>query len=221
MNEKEREELILSQLEEVEKLARMVYSRLGTLSRRLLTFDEVMSAGYVGLCQAADRYDPDIGVKFRTYLGHRVVGEMLDETRKAQAHYRKFVNAGLIEAPGNGVHIDGDGTDSEGHLYLRRARSQIAGSLLSQHIAHLITRLPEMEQRIANCLVRGDSVLDICEAVGLSRERVNWFLNFKIRRFLQRELAKSATDFLELLSEETCPMTVPKPTQEADEEDEQ
>jgi RNA polymerase sigma factor for flagellar operon FliA len=43
--------------------------------------DELVSAGFLGLIQAFDGYDPSRPVKFQTYCAHRVRGAMLDHLR--------------------------------------------------------------------------------------------------------------------------------------------
>lgn len=43
--------------------------------------DELISAGFLGLIQAFDGYDPARPVKFQTYCAHRVRGAMLDHLR--------------------------------------------------------------------------------------------------------------------------------------------
>jgi RNA polymerase sigma factor FliA len=45
--------------------------------------DELISAGFLGLVQAFDGYDPTRPVKFQTYCAHRVRGAMLDQLRSS------------------------------------------------------------------------------------------------------------------------------------------
>jgi RNA polymerase sigma factor (sigma-70 family) len=46
-----------------------------------ITFDDLVSAGTIGLIQAVDRFDQARGLKFRTYAQHRIWGAMLDFLR--------------------------------------------------------------------------------------------------------------------------------------------
>jgi RNA polymerase sigma factor for flagellar operon FliA len=62
--------------------------------------DELVSAGFVGLVQAFDGYDPTRPVKFQTYCAHRVRGAMLDHLRasdwmprSARRQVRNFTDA--------------------------------------------------------------------------------------------------------------------------------
>jgi len=43
--------------------------------------DDLISAGYFGLMDAIDNFDPDRGVKFETYCSPRIKGSILDELR--------------------------------------------------------------------------------------------------------------------------------------------
>ena len=48
----------------------------------LADIDDLVSTGFIGLMDAADRFDPNRGVKFETYAGYRIRGAMLDELRR-------------------------------------------------------------------------------------------------------------------------------------------
>lgn len=48
----------------------------------LADIDDLISTGFIGLMDAADRFDADRGVKFETYAGYRIRGAMLDELRR-------------------------------------------------------------------------------------------------------------------------------------------
>lgn len=56
------------------RVATGVYHALG----RSVDFDELVSLGSIGLIQAADRFDPNRGVKFRTFAYYRIRGAMYD-----------------------------------------------------------------------------------------------------------------------------------------------
>jgi RNA polymerase sigma factor for flagellar operon FliA len=46
-----------------------------------VTFDDLVSAGTIGLMDAATNFDSSRNVAFRTYAKHRIVGAMLDDLR--------------------------------------------------------------------------------------------------------------------------------------------
>ena len=45
--------------------------------------DDLVSVGMTGLIDAAKRFDPSRGIKFKTMAEHRIRGAMLDEIRSA------------------------------------------------------------------------------------------------------------------------------------------
>ena len=65
-------------------IARALASRLAHMA-----FDELMSAGYEGLVQAARRYDPSSGVPFSAFAHYRVRGAMIDSARRSMPAVRR------------------------------------------------------------------------------------------------------------------------------------
>ena len=72
-----REAAILQGLDLVSSLAKRFRRRVPPS----VTFDDLASAGTVGLIQAVDRFDHTRGLKFKTYAQHRISGAMLDFLR--------------------------------------------------------------------------------------------------------------------------------------------
>lgn len=68
----------------VEKLARRLVMRIPHLN-----LDDLVSAGYEGLVQAAQRYDPHSGTPFVAFAHYRVRGAMLDAARRHQPALRR------------------------------------------------------------------------------------------------------------------------------------
>lgn len=63
----------------------MVKYIAGRLPVRLppsLSLDDLESCGVLGLLEAVEKYDPDMGRDFEAYAYHRIRGSMLDEIRK-------------------------------------------------------------------------------------------------------------------------------------------
>jgi len=50
----------------------------------VLSAEDIISYGTIGLIQAVDRYDPSVGVKFETYAIRRVKGAIIDAIRSLQ-----------------------------------------------------------------------------------------------------------------------------------------
>jgi RNA polymerase sigma factor (sigma-70 family) len=83
--EKPQNRLIEEHLGLVRKCAAAAYRRLPNHP-----FDELLAAGYVGLVQAARKFERARGVPFEAYARIRIAGEILDSHRKL--HKTKYVN---------------------------------------------------------------------------------------------------------------------------------
>jgi RNA polymerase sigma factor for flagellar operon FliA len=73
-----------SALGRVEGLARVLSKQVSHVS-----FEELRSAGYEGLVEAAQRYDPSMGVPFSGFAHPRIRGAMIDLARKAAPAVRR------------------------------------------------------------------------------------------------------------------------------------
>jgi len=74
----EADELIMKYAPAIDRIARRIVSRTGLQS----AFDDLWSAGALGLVEAARRFDASRGVTFETFVEHRIRGAMLDELRR-------------------------------------------------------------------------------------------------------------------------------------------
>ena len=63
-------------------LVELVVQRMVPQVPSFMTREDMTSAAMVGLIDAANKFDPTKGVKFRTFAEHRVRGAILDEMRK-------------------------------------------------------------------------------------------------------------------------------------------
>jgi RNA polymerase sigma factor for flagellar operon FliA len=72
-----RERLIL----QYAPLVKYVVGRMAVSLPGLLSNEDILSYGTIGLIQAVDRYDPSVGVKFETYAIRRIRGSILDTIR--------------------------------------------------------------------------------------------------------------------------------------------
>lgn len=84
--EKEREEMITRYAYLVKFLAGRVAVRVP----HNVVFDELVSAGALGLIDAVDKYDPQKNVGFKTYAQHRIRGAILDELRSMDWYSRSM-----------------------------------------------------------------------------------------------------------------------------------
>jgi RNA polymerase sigma factor for flagellar operon FliA len=77
VSEEERERLILAHLPQVRLVARKIHERLPDT----ICFDDLLSAGVVGLINAIDNFDPRQNVLLKTYAEFRIRGAILDSLR--------------------------------------------------------------------------------------------------------------------------------------------
>lgn len=73
-----------SAVDRVDVLARVLSRQVSHAS-----FEELRSAGYEGLLEAAKRYDPESGVPFIGFAHHRIRGAMIDHARRASPAIRR------------------------------------------------------------------------------------------------------------------------------------
>lgn len=78
INGRLREELILEYAPLVKEIAERIAIRLPPN----ISKDELISGGIMGLFDALDKFDPEKGIKFRTYAQSRIKGAILDELRR-------------------------------------------------------------------------------------------------------------------------------------------
>jgi RNA polymerase sigma factor for flagellar operon FliA len=74
----QREELILGNL----SLVRHILGRLAARLPRGVDMDNLEAAGVLGLVEAANRYEPERGINFKTFAYTRIRGAIYDELRR-------------------------------------------------------------------------------------------------------------------------------------------
>jgi len=77
VSEEEREQLILAHMLQVRLVARKIHERVPDS----ICFEDLLSAGVVGLINAIDNFDPRQNVKLKTYAEFRIRGAILDSLR--------------------------------------------------------------------------------------------------------------------------------------------
>lgn len=82
------EQLIINYL----PLANKIAWRKNRVTPKCVTIDELKSAAYMGLVDAANRFNPKLGVSFGLYAGIRISGEISDYLREL-----KWFNAAKVE----------------------------------------------------------------------------------------------------------------------------
>lgn len=77
-NQEDRHQLILHYLPLVKHIA----GRMAVKAHPLLSHDDLENCGVIGLMEAIDKFDPNLGVTFEAYSYQRIRGAMLDEIRR-------------------------------------------------------------------------------------------------------------------------------------------
>lgn len=92
----ERDKLILDHLPQVRLIARKIHERVPDT----ICFEDLLSAGVIGLINAIDNFDPGQNVKLKTYAEFRIRGAILDSLRQTdwaprlkRKQAREFENA--------------------------------------------------------------------------------------------------------------------------------
>jgi len=79
----------------VEHYSSLVHIQAARLSRKLpaqIGYDEICSAGYDGLIEAVEGYDPDRKAKFETFCQQRIIGAVMDWLRSLDPQSRTIRN---------------------------------------------------------------------------------------------------------------------------------
>ncbi len=165
-----RNSLVESHLNLVDAIARQVQSRLPPC----FDFDDLRSAGILGLIDAADRFDPgrlkygDEAKMFAAYARQRVRGAILDSVSRRR--YRDATYEPLDQAAGK--------TDDRHTLERDIARKETA-----QVICHAIDQLPDRELALVEDYYRGgDSMEQAGRKLGVSGGRASQIHAVAIRK---------------------------------------
>jgi RNA polymerase sigma factor for flagellar operon FliA len=75
--DKEREQIILEHMKQVEAIAKRISSKIPPG----VDYADLFGAGILGLIDAAGKFDPSHGVKFKTFAEYRIRGAILDSLR--------------------------------------------------------------------------------------------------------------------------------------------
>jgi RNA polymerase sigma factor FliA len=98
-NREERDSLVMSQLTEVQFIARRIHERLPVF----IPLEDLVHSGVLGLLEATQKYDSTRNVQFKTFAQFRIRGAILDSLRKLDSASRRLrtkgrkVNAALAQ----------------------------------------------------------------------------------------------------------------------------
>jgi RNA polymerase sigma factor for flagellar operon FliA len=149
-------------------LIRSIAGRVSRLCRVAIEFDELISAGVLGLAEAARRFDHLSGNRFVTFAYYRIRGAMIDAVAAAapihRGMYRSRNRPSLVNetlaCPG-GQLPSGERQEIEDALDLLRAQRRLESALAS---------LDDRQRRLlARVYIHGDNLDAIGEELGVSR----------------------------------------------------
>lgn len=141
----------------------------------VVDLEDLRSAAYLGLCEAAAKYDAGRGASFRTYARHRIIGALEDHLRGLDPltrHGRQAVRDGTHQAP---HHVPDQDVALES---LPDPAPALDTGLLEEARAVLVrgalVRLPARERYILHAYYwRGARNADIARELRLSEGRVS------------------------------------------------
>jgi RNA polymerase sigma factor FliA len=85
-----RDELVLSQLTEVQFIARRIHKRLPVF----VQLEDLVHSGVLGLLEATEKYDSTRNVQFKTFAQFRIRGAILDSLRELDRASRRLRTKG-------------------------------------------------------------------------------------------------------------------------------
>jgi RNA polymerase sigma factor (sigma-70 family) len=166
-----RDQLIESHTDLVAKIARNIAMRLP----RSFDFEDLRGCGYIGLVQAADRWDATRGVPFAYYAARRIRGEILENVRR-----RHWTANTMYEMTPEVLEIPGATAESvEAPIDIGKRRKVLAAAKGGLNAEERATFEVYFE--------RGGKLTDIGERFGVSQNKSSEMLQ-QVKRSMRREL---------------------------------
>lgn len=154
-------------------LVRSVANRMGPRVPQA-DVDDLVSAGTIGLIEAVDRYDAELGVPFASFAYRRIKGAIIDELRRLPGS-RRAAAANAISEPLISEPLSLQAPiDEEQDITLmdvtadRRASQPERVAELSE-LLDAIQSLPRREREMLGLSTAGHSVGEIAELYGCSQ----------------------------------------------------
>lgn len=131
--------------------------------------DDLVSAGTIGLIEAADRFDHELGVQFTSFAYPRINGAIIDEIRRFVGGRRRVPGAAGLEP----LSLETPVMEEHGLTLMDLTADKLApeperhaelGELLAA-----IKLLPSRERQMLGLSVAGHSVTEIAAVYGCSQ----------------------------------------------------
>lgn len=177
----------------IERLARRIVMRTGLQS----AYDDLWSAGALGLLEAVRRFDTTKGASFETFAEHRVRGAMLDELRRLD-HLPRRLRARTDDLQKTKRKLSStlgrEATTEEVAAEMNLEIEEASGveALLEPHIP-LESALPYLanDESMDDPLLRGEAVKQLTSAIERLPERQRIVLSLHyVEDLTYREIAK-------------------------------
>jgi RNA polymerase sigma factor for flagellar operon FliA len=177
----------------IDRAARRITIRTGLKS----AFDDLWSAGALGLLEAAPRYDAARGVSFETFVEHRIRGAMLDELRRMDHLPRRLRSRtdDLQKAKQKlSSQLGREATSDEIAIELNVELDEVSGieALLEPHVTlDKATNALVTETEIEDKLGRAETVQALAKCFSELPERLQTILGLHyLEGLTYREIAK-------------------------------
>jgi len=163
-----RERRVLSHL----ALVRAIAKRLRPGAPRA-EVDDLVSAGTIGLIEAVDRYDADLGVPFVGFAYTRIRGAIIDEMRSAVTRSNREPSAQplSLEAP-----LVGDKSLTLKDVTVDRLAPEPERGAQLAELLEAIGQLPPREREMVGLAAAGHTLNEIAELHGCSAARASQLL---------------------------------------------
>jgi RNA polymerase sigma factor (sigma-70 family) len=157
---------------------------------RHVDYTELIGAGWKGLSDAAKTFDPNKGVKFKTFAELRIKGCMLDELRSSDIlprGYRQRVKSGAIPDIKHFHFSVLDEVDSRNKFDVASYRtSELDQVHFQEYTAHLFRSLGKRDRIIARLyFIEDKTCKEISVYFGVSESRINQILKLIRKRISQ------------------------------------
>lgn len=150
MNQSEREALVQDHMHLVPMVARhnRLFRSILKHSHGEIELDDMIQAGYIGLIDAAKKFDPQQKIKFNTYAEWRIRGEIMDFVRDYSPLARSVIN-----------------TRTKINKFIDDVLTSTGRSPTEEEIRAHVSEVSDETFRVARTVTRIDS-----EVTGLERE---------------------------------------------------
>jgi len=193
-----RKKLIADHMEMAAAIASECVTKFNLFS--LLPYADVLGYAQQGLVEAANRYSPESGTKFRSYSWSRIRGAVIDGVRKCSRHgFSRTLGAPTYEpADGPAPKAKPQELDAiaDEKSVQGSAEDDVDASRLRAVLLRAIEALPARQRDVTlRHYYRGQDLVDISEQDGLSEDYVGRIHATSLRQ-LRAALGETLRDYV-------------------------